>query len=171
MTPEYVRELYGFNAWADRRVLDACSPLTDEQFTRDLGFSFPSVRDTLVHIMGGEWLWLAFWRGHPSPRTEMETEFAIGRFANLASVRTRWEPLETDLLGFVRGLAAADLEKTLYNPRHQFSYPLRALLQHVVNHGTYHRGQVAAMLRKLGAAPNATDYGLYWRSLAGSPEK
>ena len=167
---EDIRALYDFNAWANRRVLDACSALTDEQFTRDLGSSFPSVRDTLVHIMSGEWVWLAFWRGHPSPRAEMETEFATSRFANLASVRARWESVVKDLLTFARGLTAADLGKTLEVKRHQFSYPLRALLQHLVNHSTYHRGQVATMLRQLGAAPRATDYHLYLRCLAGLPE-
>ena len=170
MTPEHVRELYAFNAWANRRILDACSKLTDEQFTRDLGSSFPSVRDTLVHIMGGEWVWLANWQGHPSPRTVMETEFASSRFANPASVRARWEPLEADLLGFVGGLTAADLEKTVEIKRHLFSYSMRVLLQHLVNHGTYHRGQVVTMLRQLGVVPRPTDYHFYFRCLAGLPE-
>ena len=37
--------------------------LTPEQFTRDLGSSFGSVRDTLVHICGAEWIWLERWHG------------------------------------------------------------------------------------------------------------
>ena len=170
MTPEDIRLLYNFNSWANRRMLDSCGPLTDEQFTRDLRSSFPSVRDTLVHIMGGEWVWLAHWRGHPSVRTVLETEFANSRFVNLASVRARWEPLEADLLGFVSGLTAPDLEKPIEVKRHQFAYPLRALLQQVVNHGTYHRGQVVTMLRQLGVAPRPTDYHYYLRCLAGLPE-
>ncbi len=170
MTPEHLRELYGFNAWANRRILDACCKLSDEQFTRELGSSFPSIRDTLVHIMGGEWVWLANWRGHPSPRAEWETEFAKGRFPNLVTVRARWEPLEADLLGFVSGLTAADLEKTVEVKRHQFTYSMRVLLQHLVNHGTYHRGQVVTMLRQLGVVPRPTDYHFYVRCLAGLPE-
>lgn len=171
MTPEEARELVDFNAWADHRVLDACHGLTEEQFTRDLGSSFPSVRDTLVHIMGGEWVWLALWRGHPSPRTEMQAEFANSRFANQASVRARWEQVEVGLLDFVRGVTDADLEKTFEVKSHGSVYPLRSLLQHLVNHGTYHRGQVATMLRQLGATPPATDYHLYLRWRAGQSEK
>jgi uncharacterized damage-inducible protein DinB len=170
MTLDETRVLYDFNAWANHRVLESCGALTDEQFTRDLGSSFPSVRDTLVHMMGGEWLWLANWRGHPSARTEMETQFANSRFANLASVRTRWEQVEGDLLGFVRGLAAADLDKPFEVKRHQFTYPLQWLLQHLVNHGTYHRGQVTTMLRQLGVQPRATDYLRYFDWLTGQTE-
>ena len=57
LTPELLRFLFQYNLWADRRTLDACSALTNEQFTRDLGSSFGSVRDTLAHLYGAEWLW------------------------------------------------------------------------------------------------------------------
>lgn len=170
MTPEEARVLCDFNVWANRRMLDACGALTDEQFTRDLGSSFPSVRDTLVHIMGGECLWEELWRGRSVNRETMAREFPNDLFPNLASVRARWEQVEADLLNFVRGLTPADLEKTVEVRGHQFAYPLRSLLQHLVNHGTYHRGQVATMLRQLGVAPRATDYHLFLRCLAGQPE-
>ena len=57
MNVEDFRLLYDYNAWADHRTLDACAGLNEEQFTRDLGSSYRSVRDTLVHIMLVEWLW------------------------------------------------------------------------------------------------------------------
>ena len=52
MNAEDFRLLYDFNSWANHRTLDACAQLTDEQFTRDMGSSFRSVRDTLAHICG-----------------------------------------------------------------------------------------------------------------------
>src|SRR5438445_10465505 len=63
MRIETFRALYDYNAWADHRLLDACAALSHEQFTRDLGAGFPSVRDTLVHILDGEWFWLERWQG------------------------------------------------------------------------------------------------------------
>ena len=57
------RLLYDFNAWANRHTLDACAALDAEQFLRDLGSSFGSVRDTLAHIYGAEWIWLERWLG------------------------------------------------------------------------------------------------------------
>ena len=64
MNVEDFRLLYEYNSWANRRTLDACSALNTEQFTRDLGSSFPSVRDTLSHICEVESLWLERWQGH-----------------------------------------------------------------------------------------------------------
>jgi len=55
--------LYEYNSWANSRSLDACSTLSDEQFTRDIGSSFRSVRDTLSHVCEVEWLWLERWHG------------------------------------------------------------------------------------------------------------
>ena len=63
MNAEDFRLLYDYNSWANHRTLDACSQLNDEQFTRDMGSSFRSVRDTLVHVMLVEWLWLERWHG------------------------------------------------------------------------------------------------------------
>lgn len=68
MNIEDFRLLYDYNAWADHRTLEACKELTGEQFTHDLGSSFRSVRDTLLHIMLVEWLWLERWHGR-SPNT------------------------------------------------------------------------------------------------------
>lgn len=39
----------------------------------------------------------------------------------------------------------------------RWEYPLGRLMQHVVNHSTYHRGQVTTLLRQLGVKPLATD--------------
>ena len=55
--------LLDFNYWARDRILSAVEPLSDEQYTRDLGNSFRSVRDTLVHTASAQWLWLERWRG------------------------------------------------------------------------------------------------------------
>jgi uncharacterized damage-inducible protein DinB len=60
MTREDIQLLYEYDRWANNRVLQAASALSAEAFTCDLGGSFRSVRDTLVHIIGGEWIWLAY---------------------------------------------------------------------------------------------------------------
>ena len=65
---ETLRELYAYNYWARDRQLEACAALSQEQFLRPMGSSFSSVRDTLAHVMGAEWIWLERWRGR-SPQT------------------------------------------------------------------------------------------------------
>jgi len=65
MTRDDIRLLYEYDRWANRRVLKAASTLSDEQFTRAMNGSFHCVRDTLLHILGGEWIWLAYWGNPP----------------------------------------------------------------------------------------------------------
>ena len=62
MTNDDIQLLYEYDRWANNSVLQAVSTLSVEEFTRDLGGSFRSVRDTLVHIIGGEWGWLTIWK-------------------------------------------------------------------------------------------------------------
>lgn len=168
MTPEEVHSLYDYNAWANHRVLDGCEALTEGQFARNLCASFPSVRDTLVHIMGAEWVWLERWNGR-SPNSVPWT----AAFAHAAEDRARWAGIERNLLDFVAAVAAPDLGRVVEyrNLRgNRFACPLQSMLLHLVNHGTYHRGQVTSMLRQLGAEPRATDLLRYLDVLAGNPE-
>lgn len=164
MNVEDFRLLYDFNAWADHRTLEACAVLSPEQFTRDLGSSFRSVRDTLVHTMLVEWLWLERWHGR-SP-----TSYAPNaEFPDVESVRARWLEIERDLLDYIASLTPADVQRVVQHkttagvPQ---AAPLWQMLQHVVNHGTYHRGQVATMLRQLGAKPTPIDLILFYRERA-----
>jgi uncharacterized damage-inducible protein DinB len=163
MTPEDARTLYAYDAWANRRVLDACAALAPEQFTKDLGSSFRSVRDTMAHIMGAEWLWLERFQGRTARLPSGD------QFPDLASLRTRCTEVERDLLAYVGGLSAADLERSFDywdmkgNPH---TSVLWQTLQHVANHSTYHRGQVTTLLRQLGAKPIGTDLIGFYRERA-----
>src|ERR1700741_3135884 len=62
MTRDDLKLLFEYDRWANDRTLQAVSALTPEQFTRDLGGSLPSVRDAVAHIVGGQWIWLAYWK-------------------------------------------------------------------------------------------------------------
>jgi uncharacterized damage-inducible protein DinB len=164
MTPQEMRMLYDYNAWANRRSLEAASALTAEKFVQPMGSSFGSVRDTLAHIWGAEWIWLERFQGR-SPSSLPDTT----QFPDMASLRERWDELETRLLGFVRGLTQADLERVFEYKTLKFGVyrnPLWESMQHLVNHGTYHRGQVTTLLRQLAAQPIATDLMHFYRERA-----
>jgi uncharacterized damage-inducible protein DinB len=164
MTPGEMVALYEYNAWANRREMDAAAALTNEQFTKQLGSSFSSVRDTLAHIFGAEWIWLERFQGR-SPGALPD----VTRFADVASLRAAWLEHEEQLLKFVRGLKQEDLHRVMEYKTLKFgtySNPLWQSMQHVVNHGTYHRGQITTMLRQLGAAPILTDLMHFYRERA-----
>jgi uncharacterized damage-inducible protein DinB len=164
MTPQEMRVLFEYNAWANCRSLEAASVLTAEKFVQPMGSSFGSVRDTLAHIWGAEWIWLERFQGR-SPSSLPGTT----QFQDMAGLRERWDELEGRLLGFVRGLAQADLDRVFEYKTLKFGVyrnPLWESMQHLANHGTYHRGQVTTLLRQLGAQPIATDLMHFYRERA-----
>jgi uncharacterized damage-inducible protein DinB len=166
MNKDDIQLLYEYDRWANNRVLQAVSALSVEQFTRDLGGSFRSVRDTLLHIVGGEWGWLAYWK-EPSPsvafiadlRKRREALFHSEAFPNAAAVQRKWAEVEKERAEFVNGVTNESLGKML--PFRTTQASLAHLMQHLANHSTYHRGQVALMMRQLGAKPLATDFHVF----------
>jgi uncharacterized damage-inducible protein DinB len=166
MTKDDILLLYEYDRWANNRVLQAVSALSSEQFTRDLGGSFRSVRDTLVHIIGGEWIWLAYWKEPPHSsalltdlRMRRDALFNPDTFPNVAALQLEWAKLEAEQAEFVNRLTNQSLEKML--PFRTTQVRLAHLMQHLANHSTYHRGQVAMMLRQLEAKPVATDFHVF----------
>lgn len=166
MTKSDIQLLYEYDRWANARVLKAASSLNSEQFTRDLGGSFPSIRGTLVHILRGEWGWLEYWKGPshdpgflPDLKVRMETLFNPEAFPSIATVRLRWMEVEGEIAEFVTGLTNESLERML--PFRTGKIKLTHLMQHLANHSTYHRGQVAVMMRQLSAEPLSTDFHVF----------
>ena len=169
MTPSEAQELFLHNQWANRRTLGACEALTPEQFTRNLGSSFSSVGDTLAHIVGAEWIWLERFQGRS--HTALPPGWDL---PDLAAMRARIEELDSSLVKFVSGLDAAALERLIEYKNfagQQFADPLTLLLQHLADHSTYHRGQMATLLRQLGAKPASTGFIVFRRERAASAGK
>jgi uncharacterized damage-inducible protein DinB len=150
LTHQDLRTLLEFHYWARDRMFDAIELLTPEQFTRDLGNSFRSVRDTVAHIYAAEWAWYSRWQGH-SPTALLPAD----QFPDVATLRRAWVEQEQKARAFLAELGEAVgrvMPYTLLSGVSSAS-PFWQMLQHVVNHASYHRGQVTTMLRQLGAAP------------------
>ena len=164
MNARDVRTLLDYHYWARDRILDAVEALSPQQLTRDLGNSFRSVRDTLAHIYGAEWIWYARWHG------EMPTALpSTDQFQDLASIRQAWSDHERKMRDFVEKLDDRALEQVIaykMTNGQPAASVLWHMLQHVVNHASYHRGQVTTLLRQLGAAPpKSTDLIAYYREI------
>jgi uncharacterized damage-inducible protein DinB len=166
MNKDDIQLLYEYDRWANNRVLQVVSALSDEQFTRDLDGSFWSVRDTLVHIISGEWGWLAYWKElNPDAafiadlKKRRDALFRPEAFPNAAVVQAKWAEVEKEQAKFVDGLTDESLGKML--PFRATQASLAHLMQHLANHSTYHRGQIALMMRQLGAEPVATDFHVF----------
>jgi len=166
MTKDDIQLLYEYDRWANNRVLLAVAALSTEQFTRDLGGSFRSVRDTLLHIIAGEWGWLAYWK-QPSDssafladlRKRRDALFSPEAFPNVASVKLKWGEVEKEQAEFVNSVTDEALREMV--PFRMGQIKLVHLMQHLANHSTYHRGQIALMMRQLGAEPLAPEFHVF----------
>lgn len=159
MSVERIRTTYAYNRWANRRLLGAAGQLQPQDVVRHLGGSFGSVQATLVHIMWGEWLWLRRWRGE-SPKLLFDPK----ECPRVADIESRWDDVARDQADFIASLTDARLATRISYENlegQRWEYTLADMMQHVTNHSSYHRGQVATSLRQLGQRPPATDFLVY----------
>ena len=151
MTYDDLRLLIDYNYWARDRVLDAVATITPEQFMRPMGNSFNSIRDTVAHICTAERIWITRLTGEKPQRLQK-----LDRFPDVDAAREEWAELESEMREQLARLGPEAVERTIeYQDLrgNDQSDVLWQMLQHVVNHGTYHRGQITTMLRQLDAAP------------------
>jgi uncharacterized damage-inducible protein DinB len=155
MSLAMIRDLYEYNRWANHRLFDFAVGLGEEVCGRDLGkhFSVPTVTRMFAHLYGAEWGWLSRWKG-TSP-----TAIAGAELTTMTAVRQRWDELEGEERAFIDGLGEADLARSV-NYRNTegkaYSAPLGQLLQHVANHATHHRSEIATMVTLLSGSPPDT---------------
>jgi uncharacterized damage-inducible protein DinB len=155
-----LKTLLDYHYWARDRLLDAIEPLTPEQLTRDLGNSFKSIRDTVAHVHAAEWAWYSRWQG-TSPTALLPAD----RFADVAAVRQAWTDLERDVRAYVERLGD-DVDRVIdYKLLNGSagSSPFWQMLQHVVNHATHHRSEIATMLTMTKGSPPGTDMTIFYR--------
>ncbi len=157
---ELTRGLYAYHRWANRRLFDAAAALGEEAAGREVGkqFSFPTVRRMLAHIYGADWVWLMRWKG-TSP-----TKLPGGEIESLAALREKWDAVEKEQQAFIESLTPADLGRIVEYKNLEgkpFRLALEPLLQHVANHATHHRSEVATMLTMIHGSPPPTDLTVY----------
>jgi uncharacterized damage-inducible protein DinB len=142
-----INYLFEYDRWANARMFDAVDALTDSQFA--------SVRDTLAHIIGVEWIWFQRCNGVSPGATPswMENPTRDELRAQLRTIEREWQE-------YVASLHDDDLTRTVDYVQlagNTGTRKLAHLLQHVINHSTYHRGQVATRMRQAGGTPVGTD--------------
>lgn len=151
--------LYEYNRWANARILNAAAQISDAQFLAPGDFPHGGLRGTLVHALFAEWVWRMRWQGTP-PNYRLKPE----EFPTFESLRTRWLEEEILLMEFVAGLTERKL-KAEFDYVSTEGFPHRRVLweamAHMVNHGTQHRTEAAAMLTGMGHSPGDIDLILF----------
>jgi uncharacterized damage-inducible protein DinB len=163
MTLAYMQTLLDYHYWARDIVLDAVNDVPREKFTQPVTSSFTSLRDTVAHLYAADYVWFQRWLGN-APKGLI----AYDQFPDATSIRTAWKDLEVEVRQFVnnRGEAGVNTlcDYTLLSGAPDTA-PFWQMLAHVVNHGSYHRGQVTTLMRQLGAnPPKPTDMIAFFRT-------
>ncbi len=150
-----------YSRWATGRTLESVRALSDEQMDREVGGSYGNLRGTLTHIYQADQAWFARLMARPTgPLAEFPP----------AAARDAWERDWLELLdryvAFAEGLDDDAWGRVMAyrdsrgNP---YQSPVWQMLGHWANHGSYHRGQVATLLRQLGTKAAGTDLIFYYR--------
>lgn len=165
MTFDDLQTLLDYHYWARDRMLAVVETLPHGTLTKPLGNSFSSIFDTVVHLYGADWIWCERWHGE-SPTTLPPSS----TFPDLAAVRHAWNEEEQRIRAVLTRLGPADVDHPVqyraWDGR-MYTQPFWQMLQHLVNHGSYHRGQVTTMLRQVGATPpKAMDLIAFYRERA-----
>jgi uncharacterized damage-inducible protein DinB len=154
-----VRQHLAWTVWADTQHLRALAHVAPEHLVVETGTSFGSLLGTAAHVVGAETVWIARFRGESPDRVP-----GLVDWPDFASLESAWGEAHAELQFFLAGLTNEQLSgdfvysSTSGQARRQ---PLWQGVFHLVQHSTYHRGQLASLSRQLGYAPPSTDL-VHW---------
>ncbi len=155
MNKQDILLLYQYNQWANAKILNAAASVTHGTIPRARFLSSRRLARNLVHALSAEWIWRTRWEG-TSPTQLLKPE----EFPDVQSLRARWADEETRLMNFVNNVSEERLNSTFdytNTSGKPFTRILWQAMAHVVNHGTQHRTEAAAMLTDLGHSPGDID--------------
>lgn len=155
-----VHLIYDYNYWANNRILSAAAKITPEQFTAPTAHSFGSLRGTLVHIVEAE----MGWRNLMQFNT-FRGDLGEAAFPTIAPLQERFDEEERLMRDYLNSLSDDDMNNILRYPipetGNMRERVLWHCLWHLVNHGTQHRSEAAAMLTDYGQSPGDVDFTLF----------
>lgn len=146
-------QLYDYNVWANERMMDHLDTLPSDVFLREADLGFKSIAEVISHLVSADIIWFN------RIKETQDSTFARKAFTDLKEARQEMDELQSQIRDYVSSLS--DVEKkvsyTMASGR-QMQNSIAEILQHVVNHGTYHRGNITTMLRSFGYQGVMTDY-------------
>src|SRR6266498_1905128 len=155
MNKENILMLFQYNAWSTAKILGAARQVSAEQFLALVAFPHGSLRGTLVHALFAEWVWRKRWEGNPQNPLWKSDEFPT-----FATLRARWADEEEQLMSFVSDLTEEKLISKFHYVSTEGEPHERVIWEsilHLVNHGTQHKTEAAAILTGFDHSPGDID--------------
>jgi uncharacterized damage-inducible protein DinB len=168
MAESYFLTLARYNAWANRRLYDACAALPEAEYMMSRAAFFGSIHGTLNHLLVGDRIWAARIERKPNPKITLDQIL----YGDLVALRVARQAEDDHLINLVGAIAERSLDRplayaTTSGQRHQT--PLRLVLAHLFNHQTHHRGQVHGLLSQTKIDPPSLDLIAYLRQSPAAP--
>jgi uncharacterized damage-inducible protein DinB len=163
--PGYVRTMAAYNSGMNERIYAGCARLADDVRKSDQGAFFKSIHGTLNHLLWADQMWMSRFDGWDRPAVAARDSPAmIADFAALQAAREAADARIADWAGRVSADWLAG-ETVWFSgiTQCQMRGSTAALVVHLFNHQTHHRGQVHALLTRDGVDPGDTDLWLVVR--------
>ncbi len=167
MTLQEIKTLHAYNSWATALLFEALASMPPDQYLRDLHTSHGSIHGTLTHIVGGQKIWLSRWTG--AAESGM---LSVADVPGLAELKAAWEEVGLNTAKFLGGMTDRKLQDTFTmttSKGAQYTHTYSQAFQHMVNHSSFHRGQIVTLMRQLGARPPDTGLIRFYRETASRP--
>jgi len=158
MNANAFRHFYDYHFAENRKIWETCiTGLSLEQFTQDVGYSYGSARDQIIHLMSVDEVWFSELRG-----VEPTGPFPTATFDDRKNIREHWDTVEKNMRKYLAELRDDMLfDQPIKEPEEDRDLIVWQVLLHVVNHGTDHRAQLLRLLNDLGVKTESQDYIFY----------
>jgi len=159
MNIEDILLIYEYNYWANKKILATSARVTSEQFIAPASFPYGGLHGTLLHTLDSEWGWRALFQN-----IETASDLLPADYPTLSAIETRWHEEEAAMRAYLATLHDEDMESHLrytIDGGIQRDRILWHALLHVVNHGTQHRSEAAALLTDYGHSPGELDFTVF----------
>lgn len=166
MNIQDIKFIYNYNYWANGKILAACATVTQEQFLAPAEFPFGGLRGTLLHVVDAEYGWRGFFEG-----STFSEDLNVEDFPTFPSLEKKFHDEEQAMRAYLNRLTDADMTRHTKFTNDEGVLRDRILwhcLLHVVNHGTQHRSEAAALLTSYNASPGDLDFTLFLNETGNS---
>ncbi|MFA7578913.1 DinB family protein [Castellaniella sp.] len=146
-----------YNQWMNDRLYQTCAKLSDDELHLDMKAFFGSIHATLNHIILSDRVWLGRLANQPFPVHSLSQQL----FAEFPELARQRHLTDLAICRTISALQPADLDRAVtyrsISQGHETTRTLDAILLHLFNHQTHHRGQVTTLLAQLGHDMGVTD--------------
>jgi uncharacterized damage-inducible protein DinB len=161
-------QLHQYNVWANKKMLDHLKQLPEDVYQQEVKSVFPSVKAVLIHMYQVDYVWLKVLQGETFEQivVTLEKMFEDLNGATLHEMAEKFDDMSSKYKAFIQEKGDLTAQTTVHHPHFgTLDTSYAELVTHIANHGTYHRGQVSAILNQQGQKGFPTDYIFYLFSL------